>query len=452
MIKSKTIWLICLGIITTALPLLNNGSFGIHLFDGKRLAIIATVIGAMYCLFRYPITLSDKQQLHYCLVLGTLLTISIGLAEKPLMASLETASMVGLTLSAIVFSRLANAPLQALRIATVAAALYLLMATAHLGNSYVLQLSEQVVARLPGFNNIREFSHWLTWTLPLVGALPFYRRFLTKVPGYWLWMIAIGWWFLFYIAAGRGSAVATLLAVAIVTCLYQRRALTWLKTLVTAAIIGNTMGYLWIGLEAQYAPSILHIDGGLLSNQSSDRLSLWTETWDMFVAHPWFGVGPMHFAHHTTSEFASPHNIVLLQLAETGIFATLLVFSGLAYAYLKLLFQARQQPDNILLMGFSTAVIAAGIHSLFSGVQLAPYSQFWLIIIVGATIHLCRARQTNPTGPETHTLTGTRILACGVAAMLLIGLALVVIDPNLPDPWANIIGGRQPRFWSHGQF
>lgn len=447
-----TLWLTCLSLFAITLPLLANGSFGIHLFDGKRIAIVSMLSLALLAIsYRDKLLLAPKAAL-YCLALISSLTISSLLASDGMMAGLESGMLVGIAMASLLFSQYHHAAPFVLRLAAATVTIYLISVIAHLGNSYLLELSQQVVARLPGFSNIREVSHWLTWTLPLIGALPFYRRYFANIPSYWLWAIAIGWWFIFYISAGRGTAVATICASAVILFLYRQRAFAWLKVFLSAAVIGNLFGIAWIALEAQHAPSALHSDGGLLSGKTSDRFTLWTETWRMFQDHPWFGVGPMHYAHHTETAFGSPHNSVLLLLAETGIVSSMVLFSGIGWLYLRLFKAIRLQPHNDLLIGYSTALVAAGIHSLFSGIQLAPYSQLWMVLIIGAGIHLVRQEPAVTIKADRYQLNMQRMLALSVLCILITGVAYTIINKNLPDPWAEIIGMRYPRFWSHGQF
>lgn len=446
------LWLTCLSLFAITLPLLANGSFGIHLFDGKRIAIVLLLSLALLAItYRDKLLLAPKLAPYCVALLASLITSSL-LASNSMMAGLEASMLVGIAMASLLFCQYQYAATFTLRLATLTATIYLISVIAHLGNSYLLELSQQVVARLPGFSNIREVSHWLTWTLPLVGALPFYRRHFTNIPNYWLWGIAIGWWFVFYIAAGRGTAVATLCACLIVLFLHRRSALAWMKVFLSAAVIGNLLGTLWIAIEAQYAPSGLHSDGGLFSGKTSDRITLWTETWRMFQDNPWFGVGPMHYAHYTETAFGSPHNSVLLYLAETGIITSTLLFSGISWLYLRLFKAARLHPNSDLLIGYSAALVAAGIHSLFSGIQLAPYSQLWMILMIGAGINLVSLSDNAPTTARSYQINIQRMIALCVACILITGVAYTIINTNLPDPWADIVGKRYPRFWSHGQF
>src|SRR5690554_7983592 len=51
----------------------------------------------------------------------------------------------------------------------------------------------------------------------------------------------------------------------------------------------------------------------------SKREVIWQLAWDMFVANPWLGVGPMHFSAEVNSVAAHPHQVVLQWLAEWEI-------------------------------------------------------------------------------------------------------------------------------------
>lgn len=442
------LWFALLASAAILLPQLNFFSFGIHPFDVKRVGQLVIVIAALVVLSTQPQPKPKHSTLTICALFLLLAVFSVINATYPAAALLDLSNSLAILAAAYLFSLLPRAPEYALFVAVAASSLYLLSAIAHLGNSMLLGIDQQVVARLPGFSNIRAFSHWQTWTLPLIGALPFFKRHLTKIPGYWLWALAIGWWFLFYIAAGRGTALGTLVGIAAVLVIYRHAALPWLRVLIIAAIAGNLLGWLWITAEEAYAVSRLHTDGGLLNTHSSGRWGLWTETWQIFLSNPWFGVGPMHYANATESPFGSPHNFALLTLAEYGLFAGLLAFAFLGKGLWALVKGPADKQNINIAIWLTAACFAASAHSLFSGVQLAPYSQLWLIIVVGATLNMMRTPISNVKSQSKLMPVAAVMLGC----VLIASLAYTIMNPDFPNPWADIVGKHFPRFWSHGQF
>lgn len=442
------VWFVILALIALALPQLSPFIFDIHPFDVKRCGQIFIVIAALGILGSKSHQQPSKSIFAFAALFFLLSAISCVNAIYPAAAFLELSNTMAIVAAAYLFSLLPRATDYALLIAVAATSLYLLSAIAHLGNSMLLSIDQQVVARLPGFSNIRAFSHWQTWTLPLIGALPFFKRQLIKIPSYWLWALAIGWWFLFYIAAGRGTAWGTVVGIAAVLTIYRRAALPWLKVLLIAAIAGNLLGWLWITAEQAYAVSRLHTDGGLLNTNSSGRWGLWAETWQIFLSNPWFGVGPMHYANATESPFGSPHNFALLTLAEYGLFAGLLAFAFIGKGLWALVKGPADKQNINIAIWLTAACFAASAHSLFSGVQLAPYSQLWLIIVVGATLNMMRTPISNVKSQSKLMPVAAVMLGC----VLIASLAYTIMNPDFPNPWADIVGKHFPRFWSHGQF
>lgn len=449
------IWISLLAISLVALPLMETFRFGIHLFDSKRLVQVF-IIGLGLLLLRIPNTVViSKLQLGLLAIATGSLALSVIGAGNPAMAWLESANMLGIIACCFLLSK---QPISlttfTMRVAAISAACYAVVAISHLASGIILNAPENVVGRLPGFGNIRAFNHWLTWSLPIVGALPLFRKQLANTPSYWLWLLAIIWWALFYIAAGRGSAAALLAATVIILLVMGRTAFPWARVFLTTAIFGNLLGYGWIAFESLFFASPLQSNGGILATGSSGRLAIWGEAWTLFIGSPWFGVGPMHFAHHTTGPVASPHNFILVMLSETGIIFSAILFGGIGLLGIKLLAKLRQPPSNNMVpVALACSCLAAGVHSLVSGVQLAPYSQLWLVLIVSTTIQQF-------TGPHSPALTRQisiptrylRMLAAALACILFGEALLTILDPTLPDPWAEIIGRRGPRFWSNGHF
>ena len=51
----------------------------------------------------------------------------------------------------------------------------------------------------------------------------------------------------------------------------------------------------------------------------SVRLILWKQAVNLIKQHPFFGVGPQHFAYYPNEWGAHPHNAVLLFATEWGL-------------------------------------------------------------------------------------------------------------------------------------
>ena len=106
---------------------------------------------------------------------------------------------------------------------------------------------------------------------------------------------------------------------------------------------------------------------GLLD--SDGRLQLWQIAWHSIQTHPWFGVGPGHFAvvaYPTETLHAHPHNAWIKMACEWGIPAALLmslVWLWAAIAWFRKLPHFIQQ-QNFLAIALTASLIGASLHAL----------------------------------------------------------------------------------------
>lgn len=452
-------WLFILAATVFLLPLSENFEFGLHPLDIKRLFQIAVVLFGLSCiLFRQRSLFSQPKQQIFALALLALPAVSTAMASQPALAFTDLANFIGVLACCLLYASNPNALKHSLWLACAASSAYLIVALSHLVSSILIGADLSVIPRLPGFSNIRFFGHWQTWTLPLIGALPIFRRYLPSIPKYWLWILAICWWFLFYIAAGRGTALGTLVAAITILIIAPQITATWFKTLVTCALAGNLLGWLWISYESTIFISWYHADGGILSSSSAGRLELWKTSLKAFSEAPWLGHGSAQFstaiAPYASHPLGSPHNYVLLYLVEFGVLGATPILVGIGLAAISLLNGIQQtakvnSDDALLTLAVFAACIAALVHGLFSGIQLAPYSQLWLIVMVGTTI-----RQLRYTGVTSHAEQSPleRVLVITLICILIMGVWLCAINPDIPDPWLEFDGIRNARFWSFSSF
>lgn len=351
------IWLVLVSAALIGLPLTENFSSGIHPIDEKRLAQLAlTLLGLSAVAFR-PKLLNLHHPKHPFIVLIALstLVLSCTLAYSPIMALLEASNLIAIALCCLVVANLENVSTAIIRIAAITAAVYVVVAISHLVTGVFLVADQSVILRLPGFTNIRFFSHWLTWTLPIIGALPLFHKHLANTPKYWLWTLACLWWFLFYMAAGRGTALAVTGSALLILVVAGRPAWAWFKTVSITAIAGNLIGVAFIAYEFNFFASSVHTDGGLLATSSSGRFGLWLTAWEIFLENPLFGVGTGHFAHIVPTGTTTPHNWPLMLLAENGAVTTLIIASAIALAFYKALKDAHRKPIEPEKLAFYSA-------------------------------------------------------------------------------------------------
>lgn len=120
-----------------------------------------------------------------------------------------------------------------------------------------------------------------------------------------------------YYSQSRGVMISMAVTFAITAVLFSRsgRASVWLWLAVALGIVlGLALGsdfifnrLLWLSDSARG-----------LGSGFTGRADAWRETWNLFVQHPWVGVGYRQHEQYLTSE-TSAHQAYLATLAETGI-------------------------------------------------------------------------------------------------------------------------------------
>lgn len=180
------------------------------------------------------------------------------------------------------------------------------------------------------------------------------------------------------------------------------------------------------------------------------------------VDHPFLGIGPMHFAYWTREIAASPHNAVLLWLAEWGVpAAALMVFlwawGGLAYAA----FVKRQATAGLtdFTALFRTPLLAAltgaSAQSMVDGVFIAPVSQTLFALLAGWALGSVQGAKAAPNLTAGFT---SRVALLMVLLTATFGVVQGVWNDigrleERQNAFLAIHGQEQtlfPRFWAHG--
>jgi len=84
-----------------------------------------------------------------------------------------------------------------------------------------------------------------------------------------------------------------------------------------AAIFGFLLFYVMFHLVPDWldlAPTLRDS----LRTTLSGREKIWLWAWEMAIANPWLGVGPLHYSAVVNPIAAHPHQVVLQWLAEWG--------------------------------------------------------------------------------------------------------------------------------------
>lgn len=324
---------------------------------------------------------------------------------------------------------------------------------------YLASFLESIPLRWPepflGCFNVRFFNQYQLWTLSLL-CLPLLGSTIKRTAiRRWLFIILTCWWVLLFASAGRGVLLAWLFAMLITAGYYRQLARPLLRLHLTGFITG-LIGY---GVLFYLLPSF--VVGGILTrtvfrDSTSDRIGLWKQAVSMIEAHPWFGVGPIHYAWYPNAIAAHPHNSVLQLAAEWGLPATVLILTLAGYGvfcWLKrfnsVSLQTVDHPDVAVTLFFT--LVANASYSLVDGVIVMPLSQVMMAVVIGLMIGLYNNDNQPPYGVNSKDLV-QRIFA----GIVLIAMVWSVMPELLPRIFGNeqmIPRGYQtmgPRFWQEG--
>lgn len=235
------------------------------------------------------------------------------------------------------------------------------------------------------FSNRRFFGQVASMAVPLL-AYPLLKNDVSCLQRWALYALLSIWWMLVIVSGTRGTWVALSVASVALALVAWHASHRWLRIQLLTAMAGALL----FGVMFVWVPLWLD-QGALVENRLSNlatlsgRHELWRLAWMEIAAHPWLGIGPMHFAAIHNDFGAHPHNALLQLAAEWGIPATLgLVLP--AVAGLVVLLAGLRRPaasHNFLLVCLTASLLAAGVQSMVDGVIVIPYTQVWLVLIAG---------------------------------------------------------------------
>lgn len=318
---------------------------------------------------------------------------------------------------------------------------------------------------IPGFDTYRFFNHGQTITLPLLGLAACLAGDETRLRRAVSWLALVGWWALLFVSAGRGTLVGVVAAAAIVGVAFGLRAWPWIRTMALGAL-GGLVVYvvMYVFIPLLYGlPSLGFLEGVVersVNNMGSRRGPLWSCAYDMLVAHPWFGGGPMHYAQICAplNIAAHPHNWVLQIAAEWGLLALACACAAVVLGLRSLLqcmpaLESRDKRNQAILTCWLATAIAIMVDGMVSGLLVMPVSQLWLVVYLGLSVGWLRSFHAGPALKQSSNSRPRQFAAIvailGGAWLLVIGIGATQTAAKTAELNAERLA---PRAWGYGFF
>lgn len=245
-----------------------------------------------------------------------------------------------------------------------------------------------------GFDSPRFANHVQTVAIPLLAAATSAREAAPRLRLAAWWALVLSFVVL-TLSFGRASMLALLLAGGLAAVLFGAEGRRQVLHLLLAACVGALI----YGLVFVYLPDLTQgetASGPLRDSMSMtadhSRFALWRLAASYVEAHPWLGIGPMHFAHHVNPIGAHPHNIYLQLASEAGVPLTLMLVLGALVGLLRAarcIRAGQTGGDRSFSIGLFLACVAAAVDGAFSGNFVMPLSQVWIAGAAGALAGLC---------------------------------------------------------------
>jgi O-antigen ligase len=395
--------------------------------------------------------------------------LSSALAFSPRHAFFEVASLFLLLLSGLAgadhMARERDSLIRILQAFGAIAALYALKIFSIYVSVWLLGATPDTDDFTPGFSNIRHFNHAETIGIPLLVLLYVVTPAASRLRPLCLVTLAI-WWSVLFVTGGRGTEVG-LIAAGLLTFVVRRRlARPFLRAMILSCVIGIIVYELAFVVGPVMMGRAPFGDAGAvlartMSDPSSGRTLLWKHSFGLIVAHPWLGVGPLHFAHEHAGA-AHPHDWMLQIGAEWGLPALLAFCAALFYAFrglwrTRVQLEASDTVNQNMLSAWILIGAALLVDASVSGSIVMPQSQLMIVLYIACATAWTWSLNAQAELPTTDT---TRFVARVVAIAATFTLAYAVapqfIDkasdaqPTAAELAANGTTTWWPRLWRAG--
>jgi len=333
--------------------------------------------------------------------------------------------------------------------------------------SFALGTQLEALDFAPGFSLARFFNHTQTVLLPLLVLLCCLTPRASRLRYLWLTLVSL-WWLSIFATTGRGTLFGLAAGIVFAALVLRRSAVAYLKTFALTVAGGIAMYVVFLVIVPVLAggSSFGAFDSALersKTDPSSMRSFIWGNALELIRQHPWFGVGPMHFAHDALRFrwAAHPHDWVLQIAVEWGLPALLLVGFAL-FQGMRALVRSRAgmtsiEGGSVVLPALLVSGAAVLVDGLVSGLVVMPQSQLAIGLYLGFAIAWVRMSAPAEQPPRAGG-TATRLANMLIVLLALVSLAkgvypdvVDVMNDGTPNAAVNR-GLRWPRLWELGFF
>lgn len=359
----------------------------------ELLLLSFVLLDGMFMGFNKTVLISVNHKLRNAFfILLALASISALLAHSPRHAAIEISTFAALCYLALFVARLYNENKEVfIKKITYAlwASIVLYMVSFYSG--YITATIFKTPLNWPfpftGFSNIRSFNQYQLWSLGLI-TLPLLTFEIKKNTRLWLHLALACWWVLLFYSASRGVLVAWVVGMLLTAFVYRKLAWPFLRL----QLIHIVAGYCGYYLLFKAVPALLQttlVAGTVIRDTANDRIALWDQALILIQDFPLFGVGPMHYAWHNSTN-GHPHNSLLQLAAEWGLPASLVILTIAGYGincWLKRFnvnkLQVQPKLDCHLAILLFFTLITNAAYSLVDGVIVSPISQVLMFTLIG---------------------------------------------------------------------
>lgn len=319
----------------------------------------------------------------------------------------------------------------------------------------------------PGFSNIRHFNHVQTVAVPLLVLLYVLTPATSRLRLLWMATLTV-WWSVLFATGGRGTEVGLVAATLITFVVRRRAAWGFLRAMIASCVIGALVYELSFVLAPIMMGRAPFGEAGAvlartMADPSSGRTLLWKCALGLIAAHPWLGVGPLHFAHERAGA-AHPHDWMLQIGAEWGIpallafcLALLLAFRGLWRTRMRL--AETDTFNQNMLSAWILIGAALLVDASVSGSIVMPQSQLMIVLYIACATGWTWSFNERPE-PATKGTAGivSRLVAIAAAFTLAYTVAPQFIakateeQPTAAELAVNGMADWWPRLWRGGYF